>query len=90
MIAALLLACAYPEEQFQTDYDAAFCDWQADCEDYFTYEECVQEAEDEPWEGTDCAYDEEQAQDCVEQMEWMPCAEGSPEFPLACSRVWDC
>ncbi len=89
MTALLLgLACAYPEEQFQTDYDESFCDWQADCEDYFTYEECVQEAEDEPWQRTGCLYDEESAQDCVEQMELMPC--GEPAFPAACARVWAC
>jgi hypothetical protein len=90
MTVLVFLACApYTEDAFQTDYDAAFCDWQADCEDYFTYEECVQEAEDEPWEGRGCAYDEESAQDCVEQMELMPCG-GDPEFPTACSTVWDC
>jgi len=84
---ALVLACAYPEEEFVADYDAAVCDWKTDCEDYQNEDECVGEAS---FSGTDCVYDSEGAKECVAGIDQMPCPSGEPDWPVHCTAVWDC
>lgn len=88
------LGCAdYAEQDFQTDYDRAFCEWQEDCTPYAAYDECLDGAEDEPWAVTDCVFDPEQAELCVEGVEAMDCSEDpsmDPDFPTECHHVWDC
>ncbi len=88
----LLVACGYPVERFQEDFDEASCQWQADCYDYQSVETCIAESSSS-WDGVEaCSYDEDAARECVKDTNKMPCPdeEEGVVFPDACAEVWSC
>jgi hypothetical protein len=86
---ALLAACAYTEERFRADADAAVCAWKAECYGYEGAEAC-EEAAAATWDlaPAGCSYDEDEARDCARDLEKMSCDDEA--FPLACGSVWIC
>jgi len=86
----LLTSCAYPQEKFREEADAAVCAWQADC--FATAEEDCETQAEASWEPPDeaCDYDPGEARDCARGLEDLECPEGEPVFPEACDRVWVC
>ena len=95
VLSALCLSgCAYTEEEFREEFDAASCDWQADCYDYQDYAECLEQAraarEPAP---SGCELDRRSAQDCVDDYAAIDCPNGaglSAELPASCMEVWIC
>ncbi len=95
LLTFLLLAagCAYPEETFLDDFDAASCDWQTDCFSYQEHAECLRVAVDSRTGIPDsCTYDPDAAQECVQDYAAIDCPAGSSDaaLPAACASVWDC
>jgi hypothetical protein len=92
-LALALGACAYTEDQFREDADEATCAWKADCFGGVSDDECLADAE-ASWSGPPegCVYDEEAAQDCVDQLERLECPVNGEEtvLPEVCDWVWDC
>lgn len=88
------LACAYPEEQFVAELDEALCDWATRClgEPEVTLETRGYCAQQSHVPETECHYDQDHAQECVDELEWMVCVGASNEvsLPAACDRVYRC
>lgn len=93
----LLLAC-YTEAEFQVDYDAAICDWKADCTPDLVpdAEACLVAATAAYTSPSDsCSFNDEAALACSEGVRDLPCASElddgeSVEFPPECDEVWTC
>ena len=89
----LAMGCAYPEESFLDDFDAASCDWQTDCFSYQDHEECLSAAADSRTVIPDaCTYDPDAARECVQDYAAIDCPAGASDaaLPEACASVWDC
>ena len=94
ILALALVGCSYPEEDFLDDFDAASCDWQADCYDYQDHAECMAVAQESRTAIPDaCTYDPKAARECVRDYESISCpngAEHAAAVPAACGEVWSC
>lgn len=86
--------CAYPEEQFVAELDDALCDWATRClgEPEVSLETRGYCAQQSRVPDTECTYDEDNARECVDELEWMACARAADEvsLPAACDWVYRC
>ena len=96
LLPVLLIGCAYPEETFRDDLDAAACDWKTDCYGYQDYAACLTEARESRDPVPDsCTYDADAARECVQDYGAIDCPLSDDPFdqaaaPMACLFVWQC
>ena len=79
-------------DDFQAEYDAAACAWQAECNVSIDEDTCI-EAATAAWTEPDdsCRYRSGKANACINDMYELACpGETEVALPAACAEVWDC